>query len=195
MWLKSNVLEGDVVVLEPIKLEHVESLASAVQDGESWQLWYASVPTPEKMYGYVEKAIEGAKSGQPAYVVKTKADNQIVGTTRYYDVKAQHRRASIGYTWYADTVKRTAVNTECKYLLIKHLFESCNALSLEFKTHYFNQASRTAIERLGAKLDGVLRSHQIMDDGSIRDTAVYSILSHEWPSVKNHLLAKLAKYT
>ncbi|MCF2858341.1 GNAT family N-acetyltransferase [Pseudoalteromonas sp. SMS1] len=191
-WLKSVALEGDVVLLEPMQLAHADSLVSAVQDGQSWKLWYASVPSPEGMYKYVETAVESAKNGQPAYVVRTKADRRIVGTTRFYDVKAQHRRASIGYTWYANSVKKTAVNTECKYLLMKYLFESSEALSLEFKTHYFNQTSRAAIERLGAKLDGVLRSHQIMRDGSIRDTAVYSILAHEWPTVKNHLLAKLA---
>ncbi|KZN37946.1 hypothetical protein N480_14475 [Pseudoalteromonas luteoviolacea S2607] len=195
MWLKNKVLEGAAVVLEPIKMAHVEPLMDAVRDGSSWRLWYASVPSPEKMFGYVEKAVESAKNGAPAFVVKTRIDNKIVGTTRFYDVRAQHRRAAIGYTWYADAVKRTVVNSESKYLLMEYLFETHGALSLEFKTHFFNQTSRTAIERLGAKLDGVLRSHQVMPDGSIRDTAVYSILAHEWPSVRNNLLAKIERYS
>ncbi|MBQ4811428.1 GCN5 family acetyltransferase [Pseudoalteromonas luteoviolacea] len=195
MWLKSEVLEGANVVLEPIKMTHVDLLTDAVQDGNSWELWYASVPSPEQMHEYVEKAVEAAKNGAPAYVVKTKVDNKVVGTTRFYDVQGRHRRASIGYTWYANAVKKTVVNTECKYLLIKYLFDTSGALSLEFKTHFFNQTSRTAIERLGAKLDGVLRSHQVMQDGSIRDTAIYSILAHEWPSVKNNLLAKIERYS
>ncbi|WP_063379149.1 GNAT family N-acetyltransferase [Pseudoalteromonas luteoviolacea] len=195
MWLKSKVLEGTSVVLEPIKMAHVEQLIDAVRDGNSWELWYASVPSPDKMFGYVEKAVESAKNGAPAFVVKTSVDNKIVGTTRFYDVFDLHCRAAIGYTWYADTVKRTVVNSESKYLLMQYLFETNGALSLEFKTHFFNQASRTAIERLGAKLDGVLRSHQVMQDGSIRDTAIYSILAHEWPSVKNNLLAKIERYS
>ncbi|KZN63921.1 GNAT family N-acetyltransferase [Pseudoalteromonas luteoviolacea] len=195
MWLKNKVLEGTAILLEPIKMAHVEPLMDAVRDGSGWKLWYASVPSPEKMFGYVEKAVESAKNGAPAFVVKTRMDNKIVGTTRFYDVHAQHRRAAIGYTWYADAVKRTVVNSESKYLLMEYLFETHGALSLEFKTHFFNQASRTAIERLGAKLDGVLRSHQVMADGSIRDTVVYSILAHEWPSVRNNLLAKIERYS
>ncbi|MBQ4880248.1 GNAT family N-acetyltransferase [Pseudoalteromonas luteoviolacea] len=194
MWLSSGALEGDLVVLEPLSLSHCEELRNAVSDGTSWQLWYASVPAPQDMQDYVEKAIKGLERGEMAFVVKTKLDGKVVGTTRFYDVKEQHRRASIGYTWYSDSVRRTGVNTECKYLLISYLFETKGALSLEFKTHFFNQASRTAIERLGAKLDGILRSHQVMPDGSLRDTAIYSILSHEWPAVKNNLRAKLNKY-
>ncbi|MDK1288416.1 GNAT family N-acetyltransferase [Pseudoalteromonas umbrosa] len=194
MWLSSNSLEGDLVVLEPLSLSHCEELRDAVSDGAGWRLWYASVPAPQDMQGYIENAIKGLENGEVAFVVKTKRDGKVVGTTRFYDVKEQHRRASIGYTWYSDSVKRTGVNTECKYLLISYLFETAGALSLEFKTHVFNQASRTAIERLGAKLDGILRSHQIMPDGSLRDTAIYSILSHEWPAVKNNLRAKLEKY-
>ncbi|KZN52718.1 GNAT family N-acetyltransferase [Pseudoalteromonas luteoviolacea] len=194
MWLSSGALEGDLVVLEPLSLLHCEELRDAVSDGTSWQLWYASVPAPQDMQDYVEKAIKGLARGEMAFVVKTKHDGKVVGTTRFYDVKEQHRRASIGYTWYSDSVRRTGVNTECKYLLISYLFETKGALSLEFKTHFFNQASRTAIERLGAKLDGILRSHQVMPDGSLRDTVIYSILSHEWPAVKNNLRAKLDKY-
>ncbi|MDK2596222.1 GNAT family N-acetyltransferase [Pseudoalteromonas obscura] len=194
MWLSSGTIEGEVVLLEPIARSHCEDLIAAVNDGQNWRLWYASVPSPEDMYSYVDKALANMEHGEMAYVVKTKSDNKIVGTTRFYDVKENHKRASIGYTWYSNSVRRTAVNTECKYLLMSHLFDARDAMSLEFKTHFFNQASRTAIERLGAKLDGVLRSHQIMPDGSIRDTAVYSILAHEWPAVKNNLLAKLEKY-
>ncbi|KID56199.1 GCN5 family acetyltransferase [Pseudoalteromonas luteoviolacea] len=191
MWLTSEALVGELVVLEPLLASHCDELKEAVNDGQSWQLWYAAVPAPEDMQAYVHKAIAAMEHGEMAYVVKTKHDGKVVGTTRFYDVKEKHRRASIGYTWYSDAVKRTGVNTESKYLLMSHLFDTKGAFSLEFKTHFFNQTSRSAIEKLGAKLDGVLRSHQVMPDGSIRDTAVYSILSHEWPAVKNNLIARL----
>ncbi|ALU45199.1 GNAT family N-acetyltransferase [Pseudoalteromonas rubra] len=191
MWIKNTVLEGLYIRLEPLSIEHVEELQEAVQDGESWKLWYASVPAPDQMQGYVEKALSKVGEDQITFVVRSIASGHIVGTTRYYDIKPEHKRASIGYTWYSAAVRRTPVNTEAKLLLMENLFEQCGALSLEFKTHFFNHASRQAIERLGAKLDGVLRSHQVLPDGSIRDTVVYSILASEWPAVRNHLKAKL----
>ncbi|WP_125720482.1 GNAT family N-acetyltransferase [Pseudoalteromonas rubra] len=191
MWIQNTPLEGRYIRLEPLSMEHVEDLQDAVEDGQSWKLWYANVPSPEQMPSYVQKALSKSADDQVAYVVRSIASGHIVGTTRYYDIKPEHKRASIGYTWYSAAVRRTPVNTEAKLLLMENLFEQCGALSLEFKTHFFNHASRRAIERLGAKLDGVLRSHQILADGSIRDTAVYSILASEWPAVRNHLKAKL----
>lgn len=191
MWLPNELLEGEHVALEPLAEAHTADLQTAVRDGEAWKLWYASVPSPEAMAEYVRAAIEGAEAGNIAYAVRANATGRIVGTTRYYGVDAPNRRALIGYTWYANAVRRTPVNTECKLLLLGNLFDNHNAVAVEFRTHFLNQASRAAIERLGAKLDGILRSHQIMRDGSLRDTAVYSIIATEWPAARMNLLSKL----
>ncbi len=192
LWIKSAALEGDFVVLEPLQRDHVTALAEAVRDGEAWKLWFANVPSPEQMQSYVEQAIAASHNGDIAYAVRSKATGQVVGTTRYYQVDAKHKRALIGFTWYAASVRRTAINTECKLLLLQNLFEKYGAIAAEFRTHFFNQPSRAAIERLGAKLDGILRHHQIMPDGSLRDTVVYSIIAAEWPAVKANLKSKMA---
>lgn len=192
MWIKTEELAGRFVTLEPLAEHHIEALQRAVADGEPDKLWFAHVPAADQMADYVSQAITAAACGDVAYAVKSLATGDIVGTTRYYNVDAANRRALIGYTWYADSAKRTPVNTECKLLLLANLFESLNAIAAEFRTHYFNRASRAAIERLGAKQDGILRNHQIMPNGSYRDTVVYSIIASEWPAVKANLLSKLS---
>jgi N-acetyltransferase len=191
-WLERIVLKGEIVTLEPLAPDHIEPLRYAVRDGEFWKLWYANVPSPGQMENYVITAIENAEKGNIAFAVRLNATDGIVGTTRFYNVDETNRRPMLGYTWYAKSVCKTGVNTESKLLLLQHVFEKKKAIAVEFRTHFFNQVSRTAIERLGAKQDGILRNHQIMRDGSIRDTVVYSILQHEWPSVKNNLLDKLS---
>lgn len=193
MWMKTCTLSGDLVVLEPLSLDHVPALSEAVMDGEGWTLWFANVPSPGKMFEYVKSAIEAAKEGNLAFAVRVKQTGQIIGTTRLYNVDSANRRLMLGYTWYAASARRTGINTECKLLLLQHVFENQHAIAVEFRTHFFNRASRTAIERLGAKQDGILRQHQIMPDGSYRDTVVYSIIASEWPAVKCHLLSKLAR--
>ncbi|TMO61804.1 GNAT family N-acetyltransferase [Pseudoalteromonas aurantia] len=194
MWIKNQALDGNYVRLEPLMMLHVSALQEAVKDGEYWRLWYASVPKPDDISDYVAKAIEQAKQGEVAYAVIDKRINTVVGTTRYYNVDGPNKRAAIGYTWYANSVRRSPINTESKLLLLSNLFESCNAVAVEFNTHFFNQTSRAAIERLGAKLDGILRAHKIMKDGSLRDTAVYSIIASEWPTVRNNLEYKLYEH-
>lgn len=191
-WLEHIILKGEIVTLEPLAADHVERLRDAVMDGESWKLWFANVPSPDQMEGYVINAIENAKKGNIAFIVRLNETDRIVGSTRFYNVDEINKRPMLGYTWYAQSVCKTGVNTECKLLMLSYAFEQKGAIAVEFRTHYFNQVSRTAIERLGAKQDGILRSHQIMRDGSIRDTVVYSILQYEWPSVKNNLIAKLS---
>jgi RimJ/RimL family protein N-acetyltransferase len=191
-WLEPVKLEGRIVTLDPLNIDHVEPLKAAVMDGEYWKLWFANVPSPDHMENYVAKAIGNAKKGDIAFAVRLNDSNRIVGTTRFYNVDEANRRPMLGYTWYAKSACKTSVNTESKLLLLQYAFEQKAAIAVEFRTHYFNQVSRAAIERLGAKQDGVLRSHQIMRDGSIRDTVVYSILQHEWPAVKNNLLSKLS---
>ncbi len=192
MWIEKNLIEGQYVVLEPLALDHVPALIEAVKDGERWKLWFANVPCPDKMHQYVSDAINQMLLGNIAYAVKDKLTNQIVGSTRYYGVDELNRRALIGYTWYANKARGTLVNTECKYLLLEQLFEKYEAIAAEFRTHIGNTASRKAIERLGANQDGILRNHQILKDGSIRDTAVYSIIGSEWPEIKQGLLKKLS---
>lgn len=193
MWINAETLKGNFLTLEPLRLEHITELKVAVQDGEPWKLWFANVPRPDEMSDYVEDAISAARAGDIAYAVRSNVTQQIVGTTRYYNVDAKNKRAMIGYTWYSSSARRTPINTECKLLLLAKLFESHDAIAAEFRTHYFNQPSRAAIERLGAKQDGILRQHQIMKDGSIRDTVVYSIIAAEWPAVKSNLLSKLSE--
>ena len=190
-WLNNDILEGEFVRLEPMALAHTADLQQAVADGESWKLWYAMVPTVDEMPTYVQEALASKAQGDSPYVVRCKTTGQIVGTSRYYMVDAQSRRALIGYTWYAESVRRTAINTEAKLLLLSNLFEHHQAIAVEFRTHFFNHTSRKAIERLGAKMDGILRQHMILKDGSVRDTVVYSIIACEWPTVRRHLLSKL----
>jgi RimJ/RimL family protein N-acetyltransferase len=192
LWITAERLEGAHVVLEPLRLDHIAPLVQAVNDGEAWRLWYAAVPNPQQMQHYVEQAILAQQRGDLAYAVYSKQTGQVVGTTRYYNVEPQHKRAMIGYTWYADSARRSPINTECKLLLLSQLFETHQAIAVEFRTHFSNATSRAAIERLGAKLDGILRHHQIMPNGTIRDTAVYSIIGPEWPAVKCNLLSKLS---
>lgn len=191
-WLDPIELKGEIATLDPLDINHIEPLKAAVMDGELWKLWFANVPSPDQMERYVTRAVEDARRGNVAFAVRSNSTNRIVGTTRFYNVDDSNKRPMLGYTWYAKTVCKTGLNTECKLLLLRHVFECKGAIAVEFRTHYFNQVSRAAIERLGAKQDGILRSHQLMHDGSIRDTVVYSILQHEWPAVKNNLLNKLS---
>jgi RimJ/RimL family protein N-acetyltransferase len=184
-------LAGTFVSLEPLRRNHAEALRLAVADGELWKLWYAAVPSPEKMDGYIDLALAGVASGEMPFAVVDNSTGKVVGTTRFYNVERRHRRAMLGYTWYAKSAQGTHVNSESKFLLLRHFFEQQQANAVEFRTHFFNHPSRRAIERLGAKQDGILRSHQIMDDGSIRDTVVYSIVASEWPAVRNNLLGRL----
>ncbi|WP_298772316.1 GNAT family protein [uncultured Shewanella sp.] len=190
-WLNPVNLVGQYVSLEVLTMDHLDGLKEAVLDGESWRLWYANVPSPETMSQYIQKAIMRAEEGELAFAVRCLQTQKIVGTTRYYHVDAKNKRARLGYTWYAQSVRKTPINTESKFLLLQHLFDNHKAMAVEFRTHFFNQASRKAIERLGAKQDGILRCDQIMRDGSIRDTVVYSILGTEWGAVKNNLRSKL----
>ena len=187
-------LKGSHVVLEPLKHSHIDALKDAVIDGELWRLWYATVPSPDEMASYVDAAVRASDNGDIAFAVRDLKTQKIVGTTRFYNVEPAHKRGLIGYTWYAKSAQGTAINTEAKYLLMQYWFEVQQANAVEFRTHFFNEASRRAIERLGAKQDGILRSHQILKDGSVRDTVVYSIIANEWPAVKNNLQAKLAMF-
>jgi len=181
-------LAGRHATLEPLEAAHAPDIARAVTDGELWRLWYTSVPAPERVGEWLATALDMRdRQGALPFAVRSNATGEIVGSTRYFNVDAAHRRLEIGHTWYARRVQRTALNTECKLLLLRHAFESLGCIAVEFRTHWFNHASRAAIARLGAKQDGVLRNHQLMPDGSRRDTVVFSIVDGEWPAVRRHL--------
>ncbi|MBF5044853.1 GNAT family N-acetyltransferase [Aggregicoccus sp. 17bor-14] len=193
-WSRVPVLEGRHVRLEPLQPSHVQGLQTAVSDGELWTCWYTKVPRPEAMAAYVESALGMQARGEALPFVVRDAGGAVVGSTRLYALDPRTPRLTIGYTWYAQRVQRTGLNTEAKLLLLGHAFEALGCIAVAFETSWFNHASRAAIERLGAKQDGVLRSHQRHDDGSVRDTVVFSILAAEWPAVRSHLRAKLAAH-
>jgi RimJ/RimL family protein N-acetyltransferase len=187
-FLEPVTLAGKHATLEPLAREHEDGLRRAAADGELWRLWYTSITPPEKMSAYVAAALDmRERLGAMPFIVRDNAGGDIVGCTRYFNVDAANRRLEIGHTWYAKRAQRTAINTECKLLLLTHAFEKLRCIAVEFRTHWFNHASREAIARLGAKQDGVLRNHQLGPDGSYRDTVVFSIIESEWPAVKRHL--------
>jgi len=192
-WPPDVTLEGEHAILVPLSQDHCSALTEAVKDGELWKLWYTFVPTPDQMAANIDERLAKREKGsmQP-FAVIDRASGQPVGTTTYMNIDAEHRRVEIGSTWYRKAVQRTAINTECKYLLLRHAFETLDCIAVEFRTHFFNQQSRRAIERLGAKLDGILRSHTRMPNESLRDTCVYSIIACEWPTVKTHLEWRLS---
>ena len=191
-FIEPVTLRGNIATLEPLALEHTAGLAEAAKDGELWRLWYTSVPSPDKAGEYVATALDWRERlGAMPFAVRENATGDIVGCTRYFAVDPASRRLEIGYTWYAKRVQRTPLNTECKLLLLTHAFETLRCIAVEFRTHWFNHASRAAIARLGAKQDGVLRNHQVMPDGTKRDTVVFSIIDDEWPAVRRHLSFQL----
>ena len=193
-WIQPITLTGTHAILEPLSLDHLDGIKEAVLDGELWKLWFTSIPSPETAETYIRLALElRENAGWMAFVVREKATNKIIGSTRYCNVDEVNQRLEIGYTWYAESFQRTAINTECKYLLLSHAFETLNAIAVEFRTHWHNHKSRTAIARLGAKQDGILRNHQKGPNGMYRDTVVFSIINLEWPVVRQSLLFKLGK--
>ena len=191
-WITPTHLTGQHVALVPLSADHEGDLVEAVRDGELWQLWYTAIPTSEGMAAEIQRRLDLQIKGSmlPFAVIDT-ASGKAVGMTTYMNIDATNRRLEIGSTWYRLSAQRSPLNTEAKRLLLTHAFEQLNCIAVELRTHYFNQQSRRAIERLGAKLDGVLRSHQInphpLAAGSLRDTCVYSIVAGEWPSVRAHL--------
>ena len=194
-FIEPVVLEGRHAMLEPLTEAHEDEVRVAAADGELWNLWYTSVPAPEQTRGWLDTALDQRdRLGAMPFVVRRVRDGvagAVVGSTRLFNVDAANRRLEIGHTWYATSVQRSAVNTECKLLLLAHAFEQLQCIAVEFRTHWMNHQSRAAIERLGAKQDGVLRNHQRMPDGSLRDTVVFSIIASEWPTVKRHLHYRL----
>jgi RimJ/RimL family protein N-acetyltransferase len=195
-FLQETQLLGKHVQLVPLSVAHHDALIEAVKDGELWRHWYTFIPTPEKMADEISRRLNLHQQGSmlPFAVLQ---EGKAVGMTTYMNIDAANKRVEIGSTWYRANVQRSSLNTECKRLLLAHAFEQLNCIAVEFRTHFFNQQSRNAIERLGAKLDGILRNHAINTHpdavGALRDTCVYSILNTEWPSVKAHLDYQLSR--
>ena len=192
-WPDPVTLDGKHANLVPLQPAHASALAEAVRDGELWRLWYTSIPSPEGMADEIERRLGLQARGSMLPFAVLDAAGTPVGMTTYMNIDAVHKRVEIGSTWYARRVQRSALNTECKLMLLAHAFEKLDCLAVEFRTHRFNLQSRAGIERLGAQLDGILRSHQRMPDGTLRDTCVYSITREEWPTVRSHLRWQLEK--
>src|SRR6202048_3342258 len=178
--------------LVPLSYSHHDDLVEAVKDGELWTLWYTTIPAPEGLRAEIDRRLALQRQGSMiAFAVIEEATQEAVGMTTFMHIDAVNRRMEIGSTWYRKRVQCSPLNTECKLLLLTHAFERLNCIAVEFRTHFFNRQSRTAIERLGAKLDGILRQHQVASNGTLRDTCIYSVLDREWPTVKAHLMHQL----
>lgn len=180
-------LSGRFARLEPLSPAQHEALVDAVRDGELWKLWYTAIPSPEGMAAEIERRLALHAAGSMLPFTVFDAGGRVVGMTTYMNVDNVHRRVEIGSTWYARRAQRTPLNTECKRMLLAHAFDTLACIAVEFRTHRFNTQSRRAIERLGAQLDGMLRNHQRASNGTLRDSAVYSITADEWPTVRAHL--------
>jgi len=191
-WPDLFSVHGIHVSVVPLNLDHENDLSEAAADGELHKLWYTTIPKPEDIAAEIKRRLALRETGSMLpFAVLDKVSGKAVGMTTYMNIDATNRRLEIGSTWYRKSVQRSPLNTECKLLLLQHAFEELNCIAVEFRTHFENVQSRRAIERLGAKFDGVLRAHMIMANGTLRDTAVYSITAPEWPTVKANLTWKL----
>jgi RimJ/RimL family protein N-acetyltransferase len=187
-WLQPTTLRGSYATLEPLSEKHLDDLVEAVNDGELWKLWYTSIPEPVKVGSEIERRLDlQSKGTMLPFAIIENSSQKAVGMTTYMNVDSTNRRVEIGSTWYRKRVQRSAINSECKLMLLTHAFENLDCIAVEFRTHFLNQQSRKGIERLGAKLDGILRSHMLGTNGTLRDTCVYSIIAPEWPTIKMNL--------
>ena len=193
MWPAPITLSDTAVTLAPLSQDHAANLIEAAADGELWKLWYTTIPAPDGVEAEIDRRLGLMDEGSMLPFAILTPEGNAVGMTTYMNIDADNKRLEIGSTWYRKSVQRGPMNTQVKRLMLTHAFEALGCNAVEFRTHFMNHQSRAAIERLGAKLDGVLRSHMVMADGSLRDTCVYSILAHEWPTVKTHLTWQLEK--
>jgi len=187
-WPAPITLTGEIARLEFLSHDHTPGLVEAVSDGKLWELWYTSIPAPDEMETEIKRRLRLHSEGKMLpFTIFDQKTGQTIGMTTYMNVDPVHRHVEIGSTWYRKSSQRSGINTECKLLLLTHAFEALNCIAVEFRTHFLNHQSRRAIERLGAKQDGILRSHMRTANGMLRDTAVYSIIASEWPTVRKHL--------
>ena len=191
-WIGPVTLENSIVRLVPLEPAHATALGEAASDGRLWELWYTTIPRPHEMPAEIERRLGLQRQGSMLpFTVIYRRSGRIVGQTTFMNIDAENRRLEIGSTWYAAGAQRTAINTASKLLLLTHAFETLDCMAVEFRTSWFNVRSRRAIERLGAKQDGVLRHHMYHQDGTIRDTVVFSIIAPEWPSVRANLSLRM----
>ena len=186
-FLEPVSLRGEHARLEPLSHDHTDGLTAAARDGDLWKLWYTAIPRAEDMTKEIDRRLGLQKAGTMLPWTVFDPEGGIAGMTTFMNVDSANRRVEIGSTWYGKSAQRGPLNTQCKLLLLTHAFETLNCIAVEFRTHFFNHQSRRAIERLGAKQDGILRNHQIAPNGTLRDTVVFSIIASEWPTVKAHL--------
>jgi N-acetyltransferase len=193
-WPDPVTLRGSHATLEPLTHARRDELIEAVRDGELWKLWYTFVPTPDQIEAEIEHRLAQQRSRTMLpFTIVDAVSGKAAGMTTYMNIDAENKRLEIGSTWYRKSVQRTSMNTECKLMLLAHAFEVLDCVAVEFRTHFLNHQSRRAIERLGAKLDGILRNHRRASDGTLRDTCVYSIIANEWPMVRSHLSYQLTR--
>lgn len=193
--LEPITLEGKYIILRPPLLDDIEGLSNAARDGEVWNSHFSQFPHPNEMQKYIQEMLDLSSKGLILpFITIDKTFNTIVGTTRYLNIDYENHRLEIGHTWIAKSWRKTYVNTEAKFLMLQYAFEKLECIAVEIRTDVLNIVSRQAIQRLGAKQDGILRHHKIMRDGRIRDTVCYSIIKPEWKQVKANLIEKLYKY-
>lgn len=191
-WPEPVTLQGKLVSVVPLEHAHRDDLTEATADGDLHRLWYTTVPAPERVGEEIAARLRQREAGSMLpFAVVDAGSGRAVGMTSYLNIEAAHRRLEIGATWLRGSAQRSGINTECKFLMLTHAFETLDCVAVEFRTHYINQQSRAAIERLGAKLDGILRAHMIMANGTLRDTCVYSIIAPEWPTVRANLVWRM----
>jgi RimJ/RimL family protein N-acetyltransferase len=190
-WPPDFSAENEFVRVEPLCIDHADDLRDAARD--LGQLWYTPIPTPDGVEAEIERRLALREAGSMLPFAIVDKAGKAAGMTTYMNIDAANRHIEIGSTWYAPRLQRTGANTACKLLLLTHAFEKLDCIAVEFRTHRLNTQSRKAIEGLGAQLDGILRSHKIMPNGTVRDTAVYSITAAEWPAIKAHLEWQLEK--
>ena len=192
-WLEPLTLTAENAILEPLSHDHHDALCDAVRDGDLWNLWYTAISSPETMRAEIDRRLALQVQGSMVPFTVRTPDGKVAGMTTYMNIDRVNRRVEIGSTWYAKSAQRTSLNTACKLLLLRHAFVALNCIAVEFRTNFFNFPSREAILRLGAKQDGILRHHQVLPDGSLRDTVVFSIVAPEWPAVKKNLLWRMTR--
>lgn len=193
IWTDTPTLSGRHVTLRPLERSDRDALVAAASDGKLWELFYSLAPGPQTIDLWMDFSMREVEQGRAMLFAVLDAAGALVGSTRYLRINSAHRRLEIGGTFYAGRVQRTGLNTEAKLLLLRHAFETLGCVCVQIRTDWFNKASQRAIERLGAKLDGVLRGHRVMPDGRVRDTMVYSILDHEWRGVRQNLEMMLSR--
>ncbi|CAN5430682.1 GNAT family protein [soil metagenome] len=193
-WPEPLTLNGDYCTLEPLSLDHHDALVEAVKDGELWNLWYAFIPKPDDMKKEIIRRLDlQAKGSMLPFTVINRKTQEVIGMTTYCHTDSTNKRIEVGWTWYARSYQRTAINTECKLMLLRHAFEKLNCIAVAFRVDFLNHQSRKAVERLGARLEGIIRNYSLLSNGNPRDMCFYSVLPHEWPNVKANLTWLLTK--